>query len=82
MDLSKLQNPNLKLLLYCKSKWYNKAKKMRVGAREGFANHPVKLVLLANGNRHEVASNTVFFIQVVELIIHSKCYTDVSTQTC
>jgi hypothetical protein len=30
---------------------------MRVGAREGFAYHSVKLVLLANGNWDEVASN-------------------------
>ncbi len=33
---------------------------MRVGAREGFAYHSVKLVLLANGNRYEVGSKTVF----------------------
>ncbi len=32
-------------------------KQMRVGAREGFANHSVKLVLLANGNRYEIDSN-------------------------
>jgi hypothetical protein len=31
-----------------------KAKEMRVGAREGFADHSVKVVLLANGNRYEV----------------------------
>jgi hypothetical protein len=35
-------------------------KQMRVGAREGFAYHSVKLVLLANGNRYEVDSNTFF----------------------
>jgi hypothetical protein len=39
-------------------------KQMRVGAREGFAYHPVKLVLLANGKRYEVDSYT-FFFQVV-----------------
>jgi hypothetical protein len=33
-------------------------KQMRVGAREGFAYHSLKLVLLANGNRYEVDSNT------------------------
>jgi hypothetical protein len=33
-------------------------KQLRVGAREGFAYHSVKLVLLANGNRYEVDSNT------------------------
>ncbi len=32
---------------------------MRVGAREGFAYHSLKLVLLANGNRYEV--DMVFF---------------------
>jgi hypothetical protein len=35
-------------------------KQMRVGACEGFAYHSVKLVLLANGNRYEVDSNTYF----------------------
>jgi hypothetical protein len=35
-------------------------KQMRVGAREGFAYHSVKLVLLANGDRYEVDSNTFF----------------------
>jgi hypothetical protein len=38
-------------------------KQMRVGAdgaREGFAYDSVKLVLLANGNRYEVDSNTFF----------------------
>ncbi len=29
----------------------------RVGAREGFAYHSVKLVLLANGDKYEVDSN-------------------------
>ncbi len=33
-------------------------KQMRVGAREGFAYHSVELVLLANGNRYKVDSNT------------------------
>jgi hypothetical protein len=33
-------------------------KQMRVDARKGFAYHSVKLVLLANGNRYEVDSNT------------------------
>jgi hypothetical protein len=35
-------------------------KQMRVGAREGFAYHSVKLVLLANGNRCGVDLNTFF----------------------
>jgi hypothetical protein len=35
-------------------------KQMRVGAREGFAYHSVKLVLLANGNRYEFDSNKLF----------------------
>jgi hypothetical protein len=35
-------------------------KQMRVGARKGFANHSVKLVLLATGNRYEVVYNTFF----------------------
>jgi hypothetical protein len=35
-------------------------KQMRVSAREGFAYHSVKLVLLANCNRCEVDSNTFF----------------------
>ncbi len=34
-------------------------KRMRVGAREGFAHLSLKLVLLANGNRSEVDSNTI-----------------------
>jgi hypothetical protein len=33
-------------------------KEMRVGACEGFANKSIKLVLLADGNRYEVDSNT------------------------
>jgi hypothetical protein len=33
-------------------------KQMKVGAREGFAYHSIKLVLLANVNRHEVDFNT------------------------
>ncbi len=35
-------------------------KPMRVGAREGFVYHTVKLVLLANDNRYDVDSNTYF----------------------
>ncbi len=35
-------------------------KQMRVGAREGFAYHSAKLLLLAYGNRYEVDSNTFF----------------------
>jgi hypothetical protein len=35
-------------------------KQVRVGAREGFAYRSVKLVLLANGNRYEIDSNTFF----------------------
>ncbi len=35
-------------------------KQVRVRARKGFAYHSVKLVLLANGNRYDVDSNTVF----------------------
>ncbi len=38
-------------------------KRMRVGAREGFAYHSVKLVLLANGDRYKVDFNT-FFLSV------------------
>ncbi len=37
-----------------------RGKQMRVGAREGFYYHSVKLVLLANVNRYEVDSNTFF----------------------
>jgi hypothetical protein len=33
---------------------------MRVGAREGFAHHSLKLGSLANGNRYEVDSNKCF----------------------
>jgi hypothetical protein len=33
---------------------------MRVGARKGFSYHSVKLVLMPNGNRYEVDSNTFF----------------------
>jgi hypothetical protein len=33
---------------------------MRVGAREGFAYHSIKLALLANGNRYEVDSDTFY----------------------
>jgi hypothetical protein len=36
-------------------------KQIRVGAREGFACQSVKMVLLANGNRYEVESNTFSF---------------------
>jgi hypothetical protein len=35
-------------------------KKMRVGACEGFPDHSIKLVSLANSNRYEVDSNTFF----------------------
>jgi hypothetical protein len=35
-------------------------KQRRVGAREGFANHSVRLILLANGNRYAVDFNTFF----------------------
>jgi hypothetical protein len=35
-------------------------KQMRVGAREGFAYHSLKLVLLANGNKYEIDFNTFF----------------------
>jgi hypothetical protein len=35
-------------------------KQMRVGARESFAYHSVKLVLLANVDRYEVDTNTFF----------------------
>jgi hypothetical protein len=37
------------------------SKKVRVGVRQSFPYSSVKLVLLANGNRHEVDSNTFFF---------------------
>jgi hypothetical protein len=33
---------------------------MRVGAWESCVNHSVKVVLLANGNKYEVYSNTFF----------------------
>jgi hypothetical protein len=35
-------------------------KQMRVGAREGFAYHSVKLVLLANCNWYQIDSNIFF----------------------
>ncbi len=35
-------------------------KQMRVGDREGFANHSVKLILLLNSNRYKVYSKTLF----------------------
>jgi hypothetical protein len=35
-------------------------KQMTVGARECFAYHSVKLVLLANGNRYDVDSNAFY----------------------
>jgi hypothetical protein len=35
-------------------------KQMRVGARDGFAYHSVKLVLLANGDMNEVDSIRFF----------------------
>jgi hypothetical protein len=42
------------------AKMEQQGKQMRVGAREGFAYHSVKLVSLANGNRYEVDSNTFY----------------------
>jgi hypothetical protein len=42
------------------AKMAQQGKQMRVGARKGFANHSVKLVLLATGNGYEVDSNTFF----------------------
>jgi hypothetical protein len=45
-------------------------KPMRVGACEGFAYNSVKLVLLANGDRCEVDSNT--FFKVAKPSIHVK----------
>ncbi len=56
---SELQNPNLKFLLYCKPK-AQQGKQRSVGAREGFPYDLVKLLVLANGNRYEVDSNTYF----------------------
>jgi hypothetical protein len=44
---------------------------MRVGARQGFAYNSVKLVLLANGNSHEIDFNT-FFFSVIKRSIHLK----------
>jgi hypothetical protein len=52
------------------AKMGQQGKQMRVGAREGFARHSVKLVLLANVNRYEVDSST--FFQVVKPSIHLK----------
>ncbi len=37
-------------------------KQMRVGVREGFPYHAVKLVLLANGTRYKVLSNSFILI--------------------
>jgi hypothetical protein len=37
-------------------------KKRRRGARKGFAYNSLKLVLLANGNRYEIVSNTFFLV--------------------
>ncbi len=37
-------------------------KHKRVGAREGFAYHSVKLVLLINGNRYYIDSDTFCFL--------------------
>ncbi len=51
---------------------------MRVGVREGFPYRSVKLVLLANDNRYEPDSNTIF--KVVNPSIHSK-YCPVPTPT-
>jgi hypothetical protein len=42
------------------AKMAQQGKQMRVGARKGFVYHSVKLVLLANGNKYEVDSNTFF----------------------
>jgi hypothetical protein len=42
------------------AKMAQQGKQMRVGVREGFAYHSVKLVLLANGNRYEFDSNRFF----------------------
>jgi hypothetical protein len=48
------------------------SKQMRVGAREGFAYHSVRLVLLANGNRYEVDSNTFYLSgEVLSLYIQN-----------
>ncbi len=41
------------------AKMAQQGKQMRVGTREGFAYQSVKLVLLADGNRYEVDSNTL-----------------------
>jgi hypothetical protein len=40
------------------AKMAQQGKQMIVCARKGFAYHSVKLVLLANGNRYELDSNT------------------------
>jgi hypothetical protein len=45
-----------------------KMKVMKDDAREGFSYHSAKLVLLANGNRYAVDSNT--FLQVMKASIH------------
>ncbi len=37
-------------------------KEMRVGACQGFGCHAVKAVLLANGDRYEVDSNTAVML--------------------
>jgi hypothetical protein len=48
-------------------------KQMRVGARKRFAYHSVKLVLLPNGNRHEVDYLIpIRSLIVVKLSIHLK----------
>jgi hypothetical protein len=47
-----------------------KGKQMRVGAREGFAYHSMKRLLLANGNKYEVDSNLLF--QVLKPSIYLK----------
>jgi hypothetical protein len=40
------------------AKMAQQGKQMRVGACKGFPYHSVTLVLLANGNRYDVDSNT------------------------
>jgi hypothetical protein len=55
-------------------------KQMRVGAREAFACHWVKLVLFANGNRYEVDSNAFSLIVLVKPSIHLK-YRPMLTRT-
>jgi hypothetical protein len=42
------------------AKMAQQGKRMMVGARKGFPDNSLKLVLLANGNRYEVDSHTLF----------------------